>query len=697
MSDSNVIPMARFGPSMPNYLVDSLQNVLSGLGTTKDKLMNTRFMTIELTQEQLVAAYRSDWISRKIVDIPAFDATREWRAWQADSANIEAIEKVERELFLQQKTKNALTRARLFGGGALVMGIAQGQPQDEVNLDQIRQGDLKFIHVCSRYELTAGPLNLDLMSPYYGEPQYYTRSMGGAVQIHPSRVVRFIGSEMPDIHLFSAQQGWGDSVLQIVQDAAIAAGSVTQSAAQLVQEAKTDIVRVPGLTGQMGNAEYENRLKRRFGLASDAKSIYNMLLLDKEEEWQRITIAWTGLPDILQIYLLIASGAADIPATRMLGQSPAGLSATGESDTRNYYDRISTEQNTIIRPNLSRLDEVLIRSALGSRDESIFYNWNSLWQLSDKEKAEIAKSKADTWQIDVNSGLFNEDLMREARAAQLKEDGIYPGIDQLIDDFGTEPEEPEIPEELEGFAGVNNPPANNNRPPAEEGATDPELDPDNLPDEDGAVAPSPIPPRRRRAADKSPLSLMLDAIKSGDKIKDADPKTLYVRRDVKNANEILAWAQEQGIANLYSASELHVTIAYSRKPMDWTKIDEAWGQDERGHMRVAPGGVRMMCAFGPNKDTLVLVFTSSNLTWRHCDIIRAGASYDYPEYQPHISIAAIDKGVSYDNIEPFRGEIVLGPEIFEEVKGVDFDPRDFVARDTAPSRTRKLKATRKRK
>ena len=43
---------------------------------------------------------------------------------------------------------------------------------------------------------------------------------------------------------------------------------------------------------------------------------------------------------MVRTFLQVAAGAADIPVTRLLGQSPAGLSATGESDTRNYYDMI---------------------------------------------------------------------------------------------------------------------------------------------------------------------------------------------------------------------------------------------------------------------------------------------------------------------------------------------------------------------
>lgn len=48
----------------------------------------------------------------------------------------------------------------------------------------------------------------------------------------------------------------------------------------------------------------------------------------------------------LDRFLQIVSGAADIPAIRLLSQSPAGMNATGESDLRNYYDRLSACRNS---------------------------------------------------------------------------------------------------------------------------------------------------------------------------------------------------------------------------------------------------------------------------------------------------------------------------------------------------------------
>jgi hypothetical protein len=140
---------------------------------------------------------------------------------------------------------------------------------------------------------------------------------------------------------------------------------------------------------------------------------------------------------------------------------------------------------------------------------------------------------------------------------------------------------------------------------------------------------------------------------------DAEPRTLYVSRKVTNAAEVLGWAKEQGFTQTLAADDLHVTIAYSRQALDWMKVGEPW----EGEIEIAAGGPRLMERFG---EATVLLFAGSRLSWRHEEIIRAGASWDFPEYQPHITIA-YGEAPDLAAIEPYRGKIVLGPEIFAEV------------------------------
>lgn len=66
----------------------------------------------------------------------------------------------------------------------------------------------------------------------------------------------------------------------------------------------------------------------------------------------------------------------------------------------------------------------------------------------------------------------------------------------------------------------------------------------------------------------------------------------------------------------------------------------------------------------------VLLFSSSELAWRHEALKRdGGASSDYPEYQPHVTITyEIPDDLDLGAVEPYRGKLEFGPEIFEEIK-----------------------------
>jgi HK97 family phage prohead protease len=418
---------------------DSLTNLVSGLNTDKDKNAFSQYIWAPLNDAQLLAAYRGDWIARKIVDIPASDATRRWRSWQADNAEIEKIEATEKKLGVRRKINAALRWGRLLGGGAVIMGFGDSDPTQPVDVDSpiLKQG-LKYLHPVSRITLQAGPLEQDILQENFKHPQYYViaSNTGTQTQIHYSRVVRFAGNDLPDGDpSILANQGWGDSVIQACDDAIKQAGNSAANLAALVQEAKIDVIKVPGLLEQVQDPNFRDQMMERYRLANIAKSTLNSLLLDGNEEWERITINFSGLDEVLRLYLMIASGAADIPATRLLGQAPKGLNATGDSDMRNYYDRIQSDQEDDITPAITLLDEALLWTTFGSRDPSIYYEWEDLWQMTDAEKAELQLKKAQAHQVDVAAALIPAEALRVGRQNQLIEDGVYPGLEAALEDL----------------------------------------------------------------------------------------------------------------------------------------------------------------------------------------------------------------------------------------------------------------------
>jgi phage-related protein (TIGR01555 family) len=649
---------------------DTLVNWLSGLGTPKDKRTHHQYAINLLNQGQLNMAYRGDWIARKGVDIPAKDMTRAWRDWQAEPSDIELIEKLEREMKVQLRVRQGLQKARLYGGGALIIGLddTSGNQERPLEVERIGPGALKFIHAVSRYELNAGDLQPDIAAEGFQEPEFYTRSMpnGTQIRIHASRVVRLVGNEVLDPSERDVQ-GWGDSVLQAVDEAIRASSATIANVAGMVEEAKVDIISMPEMMKNFSTDEYEKRLTRRFTFVNSAQSIINARLMDKEETWNRVETNFAGLPDIVRLYLMIASGALDIPATRFLSQSPAGLSATGDSDTRNYYDMLASDQATVLQPAMSILDEVIIRSALGSRDEAIFYLWNPLWQMDDVQKATMSKTYTDIFVQDVNTGLINEDALREARINQLIEQGVYPGLEQAIDAYGDEPPIDENP--VNPTTGLpvdptrpatSGPPAaaanENNLFQAQKKRVN-----DTLIKHKGLRRVRVVAPRGYRDRKKA-----LEERRKATT--DARPHTLYMYRPVTNGKDIISHFEKQGVKNLLAASDLHVTIAYSREPVDWMKIgSDEWGPNQSGSIEVKPGGPRLVEQIGGDK-VVALMFTCSDLVYRHWRAQEAGCSWEYDDYQPHITVATAPANASdLKDVQPYTGVIQLGPEVFKEI------------------------------
>jgi hypothetical protein len=97
---------------------------------------------------------------------------------------------------------------------------------------------------------------------------------------------------------------------------------------------------------------------------------------------------------------------------------------------------LASDQKVRLTPALSRLDEALIRSTLGVRPDEIHYEWRSLWQMSDTEKADINLKIAQAHNVDVMAGLINPMVLKQARENFLIENGfMYPGLEAAQDEL----------------------------------------------------------------------------------------------------------------------------------------------------------------------------------------------------------------------------------------------------------------------
>lgn len=416
----------------PTQVSDSLQNLTSGLNTQRDKQYSSHYTVNNLAPAELEAAYQTSWLARAIIDKKVDDSTRKWRAWQATAEQTTKLEKLENQHKLKRKVNQALKLAGLYGGSGIFFDLGD-DPSEPLRVESVGSRKLRFMTVLTNNELKAGDIERDPLEENYGKPNWYTvqrNSTGDQVRIHYTRLALFHGAYNPN-----SQTAWGDSRLRPVMDALKQFEGTAANIASLVYEAKVDVFGIKGLTQLVQDEGNLSKLVARYTTLATMKGNNGMMVTDMDNEsYDQKSITFGGLTDIMDKFEQQISGAAGYPRAILFGTSTGGLGSTGEMELSAYYDRINAEQENDIQPALELLDEVLIRSALGSRPEDVHYNWRPLWQMSDEQKAEIGGKQATMVKTLYETGLFDNDALSSAAINAFTESGTFPGLEGYTDE-----------------------------------------------------------------------------------------------------------------------------------------------------------------------------------------------------------------------------------------------------------------------
>jgi len=580
------------------------------------------------------AAYLASGLLQKVIDIPAADRTREWRDWQADDDAIKLIEAEEKRLQIRAKFKAAEV-LRGLGGGALVLALP-GDPATPAPLPS--KGGLQAVNVVSRRQLALVDIDEELTSPTYGEPKFFRmETSAGGKSIHPSRVIPFRGEPYPAMAatVTAEDRYWGQCRLLRVVNEVAKSDDASRWFSQLIRKAKLLRFGISGLP------DYDQDvLNQRVALIAQSENllnatIYNLPAKDgagneaggeKIEDYQ---VTWTGIPAVQDMLDQRVAAVSDIPFTRLMGRSPAGMNATGEHDLSNWHAAVGAGQELEVRPCLERLDAVLLPSA------GVALNDDQIWRFSPLSKPN-PKDEADRFDKTVTA------LGKIRDMAAMPDEAFNAGVQGVIEQNGW------MPGAVQRLAQMPDDERFGIAPDADD------TDPSALTQQQGEEV---IPSSRRGGEDDGSVAPARRAAN------DAKPIPLYVQRKLLNADELIRWAKAQGFKTTLDASDMHVTVLYSRTPVDPIKMGTTWSDDEKGNLTIKPGGPRAVEKLG--ESAVVLLFASDDLSWRHRSMVEAGASHDYDEYQPHVTLTYEAGDVDLDAIKPFTGALRFGPELFE--------------------------------
>jgi|GEM_PF-1004747 len=384
---------------------DGWINLVTGAGTSQRSKRLDFAADAVLPDEYLEALFVGDPYASRICRVVPEEALRRgYRLRTGDAGEEGAVAAALEAAEANQCLLAAWTWERVFGGGAIFVGADDGRdpmlPLDEANIRTIR-----FLTVLDRRELQPHTYYGEKLRPKYGAVETYritrTSAGGGAdnAVVHESRLIRF-GGGLATRRRQQQLQGWGESELNRVYNVLAHFNGAFEATGTLLQQSSEAVFKINGLMAMMA-ADKKDLLKTRLEMMDLGRSINRSVLIGEGEEYTRTEVgALTGVASIIDKNLLYLSGAVEIPVTILMGQSPAGLSATGESDVRAFYDRVESQQTNRLRPRHLRLTRLLCLAHDGPTGgrvpPKLAIEYASLWQPTPLEQAQIRLATAQS-------------------------------------------------------------------------------------------------------------------------------------------------------------------------------------------------------------------------------------------------------------------------------------------------------------
>ena len=421
--------------------LDGYSNAAAFLGDQSPLIASGTFHRSNLTSrsELLTVTYRESWLAKRIIDMPSEDMTRAWYSLSTTLPEeaLHRLYRLEAVHSVKQEITNAIRWARLYGGSIALMVIRGDEDKldQPLDMDMLLPDCFQGLLVLDRAQGIEPSLELvsDLDDPDFGLPMYYTVNLEmeelTSVRIHHSRILRFIGRELPHMEMVS-ENYWGASELEHIWDELQKRSATSANIAQLIFQANITTLKMGDLGEHLayGSNKLQSKVMETLQNENRLRTSYGIQLMSAEDSLETHAYTFSGLSDVYESFMMDMAGAAEIPATKLFGRSPQGMNSTGEADLRNYYDLIAQMQERNLRPALEKLLPVMAISCWGYAPEDMEIVFEPVMTTSPAERAELVqKLSTDVIQA-FQAGLLTREQALEELKSRGEELGVYTKI-----------------------------------------------------------------------------------------------------------------------------------------------------------------------------------------------------------------------------------------------------------------------------
>ena len=356
---------------------------------------------------------------RTCIQTVADDITREWITIiggdETDPTLISGITNKLNALNIRRLYNRAYDTMGYMGGAFIYIDTGADDPSLPLFLSEkggeIKQGsNVKFVLIdpvnCSPGKYNASdPLKADYMC----EPEFWW-ILGK--RVHASRLIP-LRDNLPPTLLRPAYNFLGIPQAQILWDYVMHWNRARVSVAGILEKLNLLVFQT----------NTEDLLSSSDGVAQlDAKMIAltryrnndSIVVCDKNaEDIKNVTLTISGITDVVRQALEFIAAINRTPAVKLLGISPSGFNATGESDIRNYYDHIMSKQE-LLRDGILKIIRIIEITTIGHIDSSIDFEFNPLGAEDDQADVQTASARVNMLISLLQQNVLSAEEVRQA-------------------------------------------------------------------------------------------------------------------------------------------------------------------------------------------------------------------------------------------------------------------------------------------
>lgn len=394
------------GPSILFHTDTSIVNPRTGLGTNRDKSLRDSDNYHDL--------YDNSDIAQRMVDLEPYYGTKNWVTLEPKDIDFKKFK-------VRQIVKSAWQKARLDGVAYIFVNAQNHDISSELKIDETFKVNNLLVLSKKDIKPLIESISKDIKSDIFGRPTEYS---DGNNNIHHTRLIMFEGEEGSQETYI--KNGYSNqSVLARRIDAIQNYDAGMQGISHLMQEFRTLVFSFEDYNKTSDNSDKKKKLLDRIRKIQEGLGLYNILLKSSKEEYKYLTTETRGAVDLVDMLKnRLQAASPNIPHTLLFNENPGeGLSGHGGSQKIAWYDYISSQQETYLRPKLDRLFEVLLASSdYKIKWEDFSYSFNPLYHESKGDKAEREYKNAQRDSIYLSQGIVEPKQIAETLTS------IYPSI-----------------------------------------------------------------------------------------------------------------------------------------------------------------------------------------------------------------------------------------------------------------------------